>query len=318
MIQNGSLKIGRVGGVDLLIHWSWLLLLYYWYSVFQGSYTSPAWVFGQIGIIVVMVLFAEVVHVIFGVLAHGTVSRIYVSFLGRGSDLTVPERPGPIMFSNLGAMVGYAAMLGLTIPLFWQTTTHGLGGQNTRHLCRDTMGFNLVLLAWTIIPVYPLPGGRIVRAVLWLMMGRIRSLQVSCVLGVLGVLGIVAIAVWLKAPMIGIGAIFMGIACFQGFREAKFLGMLEKVPRRPDIACPHCKQHPFYVHAMQCPCGNEFDPFETRGQCPRCNSVLTLVPCSFCGQRSAISTWLGSIRAFEVQMVEPSPTSHNLYLRKTL
>ena len=42
------------------------------------------------------------------------------------------------------------------------------------------------LLVFNLLPVYPLDGGQILRAVLWFPLGEIRSLQIASVIGLVG------------------------------------------------------------------------------------------------------------------------------------
>jgi len=303
MVKNGALKVGRVAGVDVFVHWTWAIIVYLYVQDFSKAYTSQWWVAGQIAAFIGMVTLHDAVQIVFGKLAGGTVSEVCISFMGRGSNLVPPQRPGPIMLTYGGGVLAYAAMLGVTVPLFVMAYLDKRWNADVAYFSFITLIINCVLLAWTAAPVYPLAGGRILRALLWLVMGRERSLQVACVLGLLGTIGIVVLAVYMQSIWYGIMAVMIGIQCFSGFKEAKMLGLMRKLPRREDVACPHCKEHPIAVWSIKCPCGEELDPFETRGMCGVCGSVTAFMACPMCTQRSAIVEWFGPVWLFEVQGV---------------
>jgi hypothetical protein len=243
------------------------------------------------------------VEIAFGKMAGGTVSEAYISFLGRRSDLVPPQRPGPIMLTYFGGILAYAAMLGITGVFAWEAYFERRWTNDAAMFGLMTLIINVVLLAWTAAPVYPLGGGRILRALLWLVMGRERSLQVACVLGLVGTVGLVAAAIYVQSIWWGIGAVAVGLQCIAGFREAKMLGIMKALPRREDVKCPHCREHPLRSTAIRCVCGAVIDPFETRGQCGACGSTTALMACPMCLQRSAIAKWFGPVGMFEVEGV---------------
>jgi Zn-dependent protease len=73
---------------------------------------------------------------------------------------------------------------------------------------------NGFLLFFNLIPVYPLDGGQIVRGLLWLKLGPIRSLKIASVIGFIGA-GLFAI--W----AISAHSIWLGILAFFIFGQAQ-------------------------------------------------------------------------------------------------
>ena len=314
MFKNSSLRIGKIGNVSIFVGWSWLIVLWLDYSRNSGpgGYKQKGWIFAELAAFIIMVCLHELTQAIFGMLAGGTVTEVHIAFLGRGSNLAVPQRPWPIILASLGGILGYAVALGVTIPMCYTFFVNRHGSADAAQFSLICLVINLVLLGWAVAPVYPLEGGKILRALLWYIFGRIRSLQIACVLGLLGTLCIVGLVIWLMTLgfnpiMWGLGAVMIGLQCIMGFREARILGVMGKIPRREDVVCPHCKQNPFYVNTITCVCGRDLDPFETRGQCGDCGSVTSVYACPHCRQQSLIAAWFGPTGLFEVQNTAPLP-----------
>jgi hypothetical protein len=116
----------------------------------------------------------------------------------------------------------------------------------------------------------------------------------AVVVGFVGVAGLALIAVLASdsSLVLGIIAVFAGIQCYSGYRQAKFLRHLEEAPRQPDYACPSCQAHPPIGPYWGCPsCRIGFDTFYTEGQCPRCRSVYSMTQCLDCGANSPFAQW---------------------------
>ncbi len=299
--KNGALKIARLGGVDVYVHWTWALLLAWYVQMFSVGFDNKWWVAGVVACFALMTFVHEGVEITCGKLVGGSVSEATLSFLGRGSNLIPPQRPWPIILTYMAGILGYAAFLGITIPLWIMGTVRFTWTRDVAQFSFMILVFNVILLIWTAAPVYPLSGGRVLRALLWLLIGREGSLRVACVLGLLSTIGIVALALYLQSWWVGLMALLIAVQCVQGFKEAKMLGAIAQLPRRKDVCCPRCQQHPIAAFHVRCDCGAAVDPFATRGLCVRCGSVAALHRCALCLQRSPIADWYGPTGLFEVQ-----------------
>jgi hypothetical protein len=125
---------------------------------------------------------------------------------------------------------------------------------------------NCGLLAFNLLPIYPLDGGQIVRSLLWFVVGRAHSLLVASILGFVGVAGLIAVAVWLQSIWIGIMAGFVFLNCGRGLRQSLALVRAARVPRRAGYACPDCQAAPPLGAYWHCGgCRQPFDAFATQG-----------------------------------------------------
>ncbi len=153
---------------------------------------------------------------------------------------------------------------------------------------------NLVILAFNLLPVYPLDGGQILRSLLWFVLGRARSLMLATGLGFLGVLGLAAIALRLRSFWLGILTVFVALNCWSGWQQARQLTTLARLPRRHGYACPSCGAAPALGALWGCgECGAPFDVFEAQARCPSCGVSFGAARCVDCGELHPLGDWTG-------------------------
>ncbi len=175
----GGFSIGRVAGIDILVHWSWLVIfgLLTW-SLAEGLFLHdyPSWTRGEAwfaGAVTSLVLFG---CVLLHELSHSLVARsqginvasITLFIFGGVSGLTEePKRPGQeLVIAIVGPLTSFvlAGLFGIG----------GLvlrGGIGTAFLYLAAI--NAVLGAFNLLPGFPLDGGRVVRALAWAREGSI-------------------------------------------------------------------------------------------------------------------------------------------------
>jgi Peptidase family M50 len=157
---------------------------------------------------------------------------------------------------------------------------------------RMVLLIDALLLAFNMLPVYPLDGGQILRSLLWFVIGRARSLMVATVLGFVGIAGLVALAVWSRSLWTGAVCVFLLMNCWSGLQRARAMLRFAKLPRRPGFACPSCRTAPPVGPFWKCgACGQNFDTFETRGVCPNCAHEFPVTMCLDCGEQHAMTEW---------------------------
>jgi Zn-dependent protease/predicted RNA-binding Zn-ribbon protein involved in translation (DUF1610 family) len=292
---QGSLRLGRIAGIDLFLHWSWFVVAVIEIEYLKGRYTSPIWSMFEYLALFAIVLLHEFGHALACRSVGGTANRIMLWPLGGVAFVDPPQRPGATLWSlAAGPLVNVALF-----PIFYGAVSFAgsLGWAHTMpdayHLVGAIFDINILLLAFNILPIYPLDGGQILRSLLWFVMGRTRSLMVATVLGFIGaaLLIIVGLVIWQSTWTVVIAA-YMLLTCWGGFQSARAMIRVERLPRRQGFACPNCGANPPTGALWKCAqCKQSFDTFETGAVCPHCGSQFPNTMCGECQKMHPISEW---------------------------
>ncbi len=214
-----SWKIGRLWGIDIYMHVTFLLIIgwvafSYWFEFHKWSAVFE-------GILFILVLFACVVLHEYG---HALTAR---RFGVRTRDITlypiggvarlerIPEKPseelwvalaGPavnVLISIVVAM--YMTLVGTRVSLLNFSVTSGT-------FAARILAANVLLVAFNLIPAFPMDGGRVLRALLAMVTDHLRATQIAASVGqaiafIFGFIGLftdpfllfIALFVWIGA-----------------------------------------------------------------------------------------------------------------------
>jgi len=222
-----SLKLGKLLGIDVYLHFTFLLLLtflgfYYWRASHSIAATLQ-------GVAFIVALFGCVV---LHELGHALMARRYgiqtrdITLLPIGGIARLekmPEKPmqelwvalaGPAVNVVIAAvlLVGLTATGGFT-PLEEISATGGSFWQRLLLL-------NLTLVAFNLLPAFPMDGGRVLRALLAMRLGRRRATAIAANVGQ-GMAILFAIFGFFYNPFL----IFIGIFVYLGAQAEA--GMVE-------------------------------------------------------------------------------------------
>ncbi len=290
-LDQGGVRVFRLFGIDVYLHWAWVLIAAFEIFERRNAYRSQAWNFAECFTLVAIVLMHEVGHSLACRSVGGEAERIVLWPLGGVAIVRPPARPGAVLWSiAAGPLVNLVLLLFMLLPLIFSGALHSPTDASRYFL--NIFGMNALLLAFNLLPVYPLDGGQIVYALLWFAIGRARALMVVAIVGLAGAaVGIGAAAVfgsWWLVVLAAMGA----TRAWSGLNQARAMMRLHRAPRYVEASCPGCRAHPPSGEFWRCPCGTAFDTFAARGECPRCATVFDRAVCPECRRTSGFADWL--------------------------
>lgn len=182
---NWALPCGRIAGIPVSIHWT--LMVVTAFNAIDAVRAGVPWWWLPVLLVVptLSVLLHEFGHAGAARLAGGGCDRIVLWMFGGAAMCDAPPRAwpqfavaaaGPLVSLLLaaGCMLGVAFLAGR--PSADVGTAFAAAGV-LGALLAYTAWFNLSLLLFNLLPCYPLDGGRMLRSLLWPMVGRRRAVR---------------------------------------------------------------------------------------------------------------------------------------------
>ena len=195
MLTRGF-RIGRLFGIDIRLDWSWALifLLLTWNLVAVFARWHPDWSPVETALVAALASIIFFACVLLHELAHSAVATgfgmrvrgITLFLFGGVSNI---EREPPTAKAELFiAIVGplTSVVLGVIFLVLAGASVHGIDFSQSPRAIVGSLGPATTLLLWlgpmnvfvglfNCIPAFPLDGGRVLRAILWLVTGSLRK-----------------------------------------------------------------------------------------------------------------------------------------------
>lgn len=194
--MKGALRIGRVAGIKIEVHWTFTLILLWvvFLDIQRGGNLSSA----LLNVTLILFLF---VCVVLHELGHAlTAKRLNIKTKqitllpigGVASMEKMPEKPSEellVALAGPAVNVVLALLLYLVVPV---RTYFTLDASNLEQLLSspslETLLFylfiaNVMLVVFNMIPAFPMDGGRVLRALLSFRMDRIQATDIAASLG---------------------------------------------------------------------------------------------------------------------------------------
>lgn len=171
-----SWKLGRVAGIDLFLHPSALIVFLLASNVAPSGLESAAFVVALFASIVLHELGHALTARRYGI---GTADITLYLFGGVARLRRMPRSAGPeLLIALAGPAVNFAIALGL-VAVIALTEVLGVPAPFPWMV----LSLNLGLGLFNLLPVFPMDGGRVLRALLSGWLGRVRATEVAATLG---------------------------------------------------------------------------------------------------------------------------------------
>lgn len=293
--ENGALYLARFRDISVWLHWSWFVVAVLEVLWRADRYTSAVWNVLEYLTLFGIVLLHEFGHALACRSVGGVANRILLWPLGGVAYVQPPERPGAHLWSiAAGPLVNLAL-----VPVIggaWVFVQQQGGAEvwpQLNEYVSAVFVINAVLFVFNMLPIFPLDGGQILRALLWFVAGRLRSLQIAAAVGLVGTAALGLLGVWSKDWWLLLIAVMAGLSCVATLRGATAQIAALAGPRRPEFACPACGAAPPIGPLWRCvPCRADFDLFESGATCPRCGLQFPAIACMECSAVSASPAWV--------------------------
>src|ERR1039458_2836452 len=217
--RQGSVKLFRILGIDVYVHWSWFLAFYILPKLWERHYSNYGWNALEVLGLFFIVLTHEFGHQLACRQVGGTTHDIVLWPLGGVAYVSPPQRPGAMLWSIAAGPL-------VNVMLFSISTALLLVGGSMGWTDRmpDFFGYiavfayiNLILLKFNMLPIFPLDGGQILRALLWFPFGRARSMMIATIIGFIGVAVMIPYVIMQNSGWYYILAAFVLFNCWGGF-----------------------------------------------------------------------------------------------------
>lgn len=293
--RQGSIKLFRLAGIDVFLHWWWFLGAVYEINGSSRRYSSIAYNIAEYLALFLIVLIHEFGHALACRQVGGEANRIVLWPFGGVAYVDPPPRPGATLWSIAAGPLVNVVLAPLLGALWYAGMS--LGWRHSQpdfyYLARNIFAIDVGLLVFNILPIYPLDGGQILRSLLWFVLGRARSLLVATIIGFIGVAGMIGLAFWMRDIWYGAIAVYMLLNCWGGLQHALALLRMAKLPRRDGFACPRCRTAPPVGEKWTCgQCGQPFDTFQSGAVCPHCRTRYDITTCLDCGHAYPMTEWM--------------------------
>jgi Zn-dependent protease len=222
LLPGASLKIGRVGPIEISINVTWLAvfgLLIYWLRTGYVAQAAPglssfqAWVTSVVGALALFasVLAHELAHSLVALRCGLSIKKITLFIFGGVAQMEgEPRTPGvEFKMAVAGPVTSVVIAVILGFLRFYVLRTVETGAAVL--ILEYATYANALLACFNLIPGYPLDGGRLLRAVIWKLSGNYRRATVIAAT---------------SGRIVGLGLVFLGSMLSVAWDSFSFLWLV--------------------------------------------------------------------------------------------
>lgn len=252
-----SINLFKVFGIQLAVHASFALLLaYYGYEGWvEGGVPGLLWSVGLISLFFVCVILHELGHSLTARRYGVRTSRILLLPIGGMAELEqIPRKPSAELLITLAGPAVNFLLVALLLPFAWR----GYFGAEEVALYSPTglviqLCFaNLIMGTFNLVPVFPMDGGRILRALLAIRLPYLTATYWAVMVGrVLAVL-LAGAALYMGNYLLGVLFIFIFFAGAAEYRQTLRREQEEaywaEMARRARLVAAEGDEPPLLIH----------------------------------------------------------------------
>lgn len=249
--MKGAFQIAKFFGIPVQVHWTFVLIFVYVF--YEGMGNSMSWL--EMGWIMVFVL-ALFVCVVLHEFGHALTARrfgvdtrdIILSPIGGVARLDrLPEQPmheflvaiaGPLVNIAIGVVLSFVPLVSseesrqnfvnFFMQAFYPQSNFFVSDPSPfQYFIFGLVALNIVLAIFNLLPAFPMDGGRVLRALLSLRLGRLRATRIAVFIGQLIAVLLVAYGLWNYHYITALIGLFVFVTAANEYRMAKLDGVLE-------------------------------------------------------------------------------------------
>lgn len=220
---TSSIKVARIGGVDIQFHFSMLFSFFITWFIFRpvdvrGAVIALLWLAGFI----FSILFHELGHALAAKLAGVEVKGIFIWLLGGLTSLArKPEKPfhnlaisaaGPLVNMLMGFLLVLAYIILYFLVPRASTPSVFIWMQTFMELCFSLAFLNVILVFFNLLPIYPLDGGNILHALLDGLFGKASADLITMLVSIPVLLCLIAFGVYTRDFLLLCSCILIALA----------------------------------------------------------------------------------------------------------
>lgn len=208
--MRGAFRIARFFGIDLKVHLTFFLIILF-VGLTQHTLGGLAMGIGQILLLFLCVTLHEFGHALVALRYGIPVREIVLLPIGGVAVMArIPENPKQELWIAVAGPLVNVAILAVIVPVWWWVTGgvtgpaelyadakyvfSGMSGAPAAVYLLSTLLYaNAMLIAFNMIPAFPLDGGRVFRAVLAFFIPHAKATRIAATVGQVAAVGL---AVW--------------------------------------------------------------------------------------------------------------------------
>jgi len=204
-----SINLFRIFGIQLAVHASFVLLLAYWgyQGWLEGGGWGMAWSVGLIVLFFVCVILHELGHSLTARRYGINVPRIMLLPIGGMAEFDrIPRKPSQELLITVAGPAVNFLLVALLLPLVWSDFFRGEGvaAYSPAGVIVQLVYANLIMGVFNLVPVFPMDGGRIFRALLAMKLPYLRATWWAVMVGRVLALGFIAWGLYADRLMLAV------------------------------------------------------------------------------------------------------------------